>query len=61
MQMVRCRNCGAMIPEHEAKEFNTGRVQYMCLDCYKAGCRQVGMHELKKAARKEKRENAKDR
>ena len=61
MRTVKCKNCGAMIPEHEAKEFNTGRIQYMCLECYKAGCRQIGMHELKKAARKEKRENAKDR
>lgn len=61
MRLVECKNCGALIPEHKAKVFNTGRVQYMCLKCYKAGCHEIGMHNQKKAAKKEKEKNAKER
>lgn len=59
--MHRCRNCGREAPEADMIRFNTGRIQYMCMECYKTGCNQIGMHELKKAARKEREKNAKNR
>lgn len=37
MNKVKCCICGAEIAEHEAIKINTGRVQYMCLGCYKKG------------------------
>lgn len=58
---VICKNCGAEIDQYDAVEFNTGRVQYMCMECYKAACHDIGLHNHWKALRKEKENNAKDR
>ena len=58
---VICKNCGAEIEDFDAIEFNTGRIQYMCIECYKAACRDVGLHSRWKALRKEKENNVKDR
>lgn len=60
MQIVRCKNCGAEVPDWDAIEFNTGRTQYMCMECYKAGCYDVGIHKQRLEKRKEKDRNAKD-
>ena len=58
---VICKNCGAEVDSFDAIEFNTGRIQYMCLECYKAGCHDIGLHNYRKALRKEKENNVKDR
>ena len=57
MEKRICRNCGKEDYEHMMHRFNTGRVQYMCIECYKAGLHEVGMHNQKKAAKKEKEKN----
>lgn len=58
---VICKNCGSEIDQWDAVEINTGRIQYMCRECYKSGAHQVNMHNLKKNAKKEKNRHDKTR
>lgn len=53
---VRCRTCGKEVNVYDAKEYNLGRIQYECLECYKRGCKDVTVHILRVAVkyRKEK-------
>ena len=58
---VICKNCGIEMDAWDAVEFNTGRTQYMCLECYKSGCYEYGLHRQRQKKRKEKEKDAKDR
>ena len=57
---VICKNCGTEIDQWDAVEINTGRIQYMCQDCYKAGVHQYNMHNLIMNRKREKNRHDKN-
>lgn len=57
----KCSNCGTELEESGMEQINTGRIQYICWDCYKKGHGEAATAEFRRVQRMEKYANYKKR
>lgn len=50
----KCALCGELVNEFDMMTFNTGRVKYVCWDCYKKSQHEVMKTEMGRQNRLEK-------